>query len=539
MDPHTVRLDHRHSPTQIEFAPTFNVSVTFVDRHLAAGHGDQIMARWTDRTLTYSALYDRVTRMAGALRSLGLMAGDRVLLLVKDEPTFYTAFLGAVRIGAIAVPVNYFLRAQDYAYMLADSQAKVVVAASDTRNEVEPALRDGEIAVTHRIVADGPDDGDWLSLDELLAAAGGNSDAAATTPVSECFWLYSSGSTGAPKAAVHQHKDMVYTSQYFGVDVLGLSQRDVIFSPPKLFFAYGIGNSLSFPLWTGARALLLEARPTAENTLQTISDLRPSVYFGVPTLYAAQLAALEDGHAADLSSLRLCVSGGEPLPPALLDGWRRVTGLEILDGIGSSEVLHLYTCNRPGQTRPGSAGPIVPGYTARIVDDEANDIVDGEVGELVIRGDSCARYYWNKPDRSAQSMRGEWFYTGDKCYRDEEGYYYFCGRGDDMLKVGGIWVAPFEVESALVAYPAVLEAAVIGWPDASGLIKPKAFVVLRDGATADARLAAQIRAFVKDRLAPFKYPRWIEFIEELPKTASGKIQRFRLRDTARGTTGAP
>jgi benzoate-CoA ligase family protein len=343
------------------------------------------------------------------------------------------------------------------------------------------------------------------------------------------FWLYSSGSTGAPKASVHQHKDMVFTSELYGVGIAGIREDDVLFSPPKLFFAYGIGNSLSFPLWTGSTAILLEDRPTAQNTLDLITWGRPTVYFGVPTLFAMQLAALEAGHKADLASMRWCASGGEALPPAVYEGWKKWSGCEVCDAIGSSEALHFYTSNRPGAVRLGSAGPIVPGYEGRIVDHDLNDVPDGEPGQFAIRGASVATYYWNKPEKTAQQMRGGWFLTGDTCWRDADGYYYFCGRDDDMLKVGGMWVSPFEVESALAAHPAVLECAVIGDGDENGLIKPHAFVVLKDRTRADPGFEETLTAFVKGRLAPFKYPRWVTILDELPKTASGKIQRFRLR----------
>jgi benzoate-CoA ligase family protein len=308
----------------------------------------------------------------------------------------------------------------------------------------------------------------------------------------------------------------------------GLQESSVGFSPPKAFFAYGLGNSVSFPLWTGSTVILLEDRPTAENTLAIMNAMKPTHYYGIPTLYAAQLQLLEQGFEADLSSIEFCATGGEALPPALFDRWKALTGHEIIDSIGSSEVLHFYTCNRPGQVKPGTAGPIVPGYEGRIVDRDGNELPDGEAGELAIKGESVARYYWNKPEKTAAAMRGEWFYTGDTCIRDEDGCYIFCGRGGDMLKVGGIWVSPIEIEAALVEHTAVLEAAVIGAPDADQLVKPKAFVVLKDPDAAGSDMERELGEFIRNKLARFKYPRWIEFVDELPKTSSGKIQRFRL-----------
>lgn len=328
---------------------------------------------------------------------------------------------------------------------------------------------------------------------------------------------------------MHQHKDMVYTSQYYAVGTTGLEHSSIGFSPPKAFFAYGLGNSVSFPLWTGSTVILLEDRPTAENTLEIMNAMKPTHYYGVPTLFAAQLQLLEEGYEADLSSIEFCASGGEALPPAIFERWKELTGLEIIDSIGSSEVLHFYTSNRPGHVKPGTVGPIVPGYEGRIVDADGNELPDGEAGELVIKGESAARCYWNKPEKTAAAMRGEWFHTGDTCIRGEDGCYIFCGRDGDMLKVGGIWVSPVEIEAALVEHTAVLEAAVVGAPDDAQLIKPKAFVVLKDAGAADAGMERELGEFIRDRLARFKYPRWIEFMDELPKTSSGKIQRFRLR----------
>ena len=523
-------VDRSVVPARITLANEFNTSVAFVDRHIAEGRGDKVMARWRDRSLTYRGLAEGVERTAAGLRGLGIAPGDRVVLLVKDTEAFYFAFLGAVRIGAVAIPVNTFLRAADYAYMLEDSGAKAVFASAGTFGEIEPALASAKHSIAHRIACEGAREG-WTTIEMLMeSGASGDGRPYPTTPNSPCFWLYSSGSTGNPKASVHEHKDMLYTAEHFAAGTLGLKEDDVIFSAAKLFFAYGLGNALSFPLYVGATQVLLEDRPTAENTLDMISRFQPSLYFGVPTLYAAQVAALDRGHQASFAGLRIAASGGEPLPPAVLEGWQRHAGVPILDGIGSSEVLHIYCSNRLGDVVPGSCGRLVPGYELRVVGPDGKDMGVGEAGELWIRGDSVTKVYWNKPEKTESAMRqGGWFRSGDTVYRDENGNYFFCGRDDDMLKVGGIWVAPFEVESALAAHPAVLEAAVVGQPDDAGLVKPKAVVVLRDKAAGGPTLEAELREFVKARLAPFKYPRWIAFVDELPKTASGKIQRFRLR----------
>jgi benzoate-CoA ligase family protein len=413
--------------------------------------------------------------------------------------------------------------------MLKDSGAKVVFACKDVLPEIEPALSARGIDVPHRICGDGSPPG-WQNLDALIAKESDRCEPAETTADTDCFWLYSSGSTGSPKASVHQHKDMIYTSQLYGIGIAGIKPGDVMFSPAKLFFAYGLGNSLSFPLWIGATITLIEERPTAENTLDTITQFKPSHNFGIPTLYAGQMAAIDRGHPADLSSLRFCATGGEIMPVPLLEKWKRYAKADIYDAIGSSEVLHFYTSNRDGAFRAGSAGQVVPGYEAKVLDEQDRPIAEDEVGQLWIKGESTATYYWNKPEKTAESMRDGWFGTGDMVRRDADGYYYFCGRGNDMLKVGGIWVSPSEMESALVAHPDVLEAAVIGAEDENQLIKPKAFVVLRDAKPAGDDKARELSDFLKTKLAPFKYPRWVRFVPELPKTASGKIQRFRLRD---------
>jgi len=311
-----------------------------------------------------------------------------------------------------------------------------------------------------------------------------------------------------------------------------VTEDDVIFSAPKLFFAYGIGNTFSFPLYTGCSAILLEDRPTAENTLDMIERFEPTLYFGVPTLYAAQVVLMEKGRKVKMPRTRICLSGGEPLPPAIMERWNRLTGVEVFDGIGSSEGLHIYAQNLPGQIKAGSAGRPVSGYRLRVIDGSANPLPDGQPGELVVQGESFAKYYWNKPEKTASSWTKDgWFRSGDTMYCDKDGYFFFCGRGDDMLKVGGMWVAPFEIESALAAHPDVVEAAVVGAPDENELIKPKAYCVLRNREKAGPVMAAELIKFTKQRLAPFKYPRWVEFLDELPKTASGKIQRFKLRSS--------
>jgi benzoate-CoA ligase family protein len=526
---HRVQIDRSVKPARITFPTYFNICGLFVDRHLDEGKGGKVVARGRTWTITFAELHESVCKMANVLKSMGVTPGDRVMLLAKDTPEFYIGFLGAVRIGAVVIPTNTFLRSSDYGYMLADSKSKVILAADSTIDEIELALSKPGVAGEHRISIDSTRNG-WLDLAELLAKAPGECTIADTAPNAPCFWLYSSGSTGSPKASVHEHKDMVYTSEHYAVGTLGVTEKDVIFSAPKLFFAYGIGNTFSFPLYTGCIAILLEYRPTAANTLDMIERFEPTLYFGVPTLYAAQVALMEKCRKIKMPKTRICLSGGEPLPPAVMERWNRLTGVKVFDGIGSSEGLHIYAQNLPGQIKAGSAGLPVSGYRLRVIDGSENELPNGQPGELVVQGDSFAKYYWNKPEKTASSWTKDgWFRSGDTMYRDEDGYFFFCGRGDDMLKVGGMWVAPFEIESALAAHPDVIEAAVIGAADDNQLIKPKAFCVLRNPEKASPDLAQELVQFTKQRLAPFKYPRWIEFLDELPKTASGKIQRFKLR----------
>ena len=344
----------------------------------------------------------------------------------------------------------------------------------------------------------------------------------------DCFWLYSSGSTGRPKGTIHRHRDLVVTSRHYGVETLGVQEGDVCYSAAKLFFAYGLGNAMSFPLWVGGTAVLSDARPTPPVTFDTIARFRPTLFFGVPTLYAAQLQAMEASEP-DLSSIRLFVSAGEALPAEILRRWREATGKPILDGIGSTEALHIFISNRPDDVKPGSSGRPVPGYRARILDETGREAPPGESGQLMIAGDSTARCYWNNPERTSSTMVGDWLNTGDTYHRDADGYFFYRGRSDDMLKVGGIWCSPFEIEATLIEHPQVLEAAVVGRPDADELIKPAAFVVLKNPADAGERLTEELMQRCKSGLAPYKYPRWISFVPDLPKTATGKIQRFKLR----------
>jgi benzoate-CoA ligase len=447
-------------------------------------------------------------------------------MICLDAPEFLGTFWGAIKIGAVPVPVNTLLRTADYVHFLDDSRARVAVVSAPLLGEAAPAL-DQAAHLDHVLVAGPP--GPFLSWEDHVTRASQSLEAADTSRDDPAFWLYSSGSTGAPKGAVHRQRDMVVCAEGYAKQVLGIRPTDRVFSAAKLFFAYGLGNAGYFPLSVGAQSVLLPARPTPEAVFEVITLRRPTLFFAVPTLYTGMLAVADAERRFDLSSLRLCVSAGEALPAEMYARWLARFGVEIIDGMGTTELLHMCLSNRPGAARPGSSGLPVPGYEAAIVDDVGMPVPQGEIGSLRVKGDSIMASYWNQPEKTAQALRGDWLITGDKYYQDEDGYYWYCGRSDDMLKVGGIWVSPVEVEATLIAHPAVLESAVVGQEAEDGLVKAKAYVVLKEPARASAELAAELQSFVRAKIAPYKAPRWVEFVDGLPKTATGKIQRFRLR----------
>jgi benzoate-CoA ligase family protein len=528
MENHTVEVDRSENLTGLSFAPVFNVAVPFVDRHMGEGRADKVAIRTNlGLTVTYRDLARNVNRCGNALLALGIGSGERVIMIVKDCPEFFYVFWGAIKAGIVPVPVNTLLRAKDYAYIIADSGCAAVVFSPEFSEEVSGALGQISVSPAHCLCVEGSSQ----SLQALIATASPELEPHPAAAEDDCFWLYSSGSTGNPKGAVHRHRDMVVCSQFYGVDTLGVREDDICFSAAKLFFAYGLGNGMTFPLWVGASTVLYDARPTPQSTFEMIERFRPTLYFGVPTLYSAQLQALET-ERPDFSSLRLCVSAGEALPSDIFNRWREKTGLIILDGIGSTEALHIFISNRIDDLKPGSSGRAVPGYDLRIVDEKGREVPPGESGCLWIRGDSTARCYWNNPEKSAQTMVDGWLNTGDTYLQDDEGYFHYCGRNDDMLKVGGIWCSPFEIEAKLIEHPKVLEVAVVGRADEANLIKPEAFIVPKSPADAGDALAAELLNFCKSGLAPYKYPRWFNFVPELPKTATGKIQRYKLRSQA-------
>jgi benzoate-CoA ligase len=495
---------------------------------VAEGRGASPAFHCEGRVLTYADVLDLTNRTGNALRELGVEAEQRVFMLCLDAPEFLGTFWGAIKMGAIPIPVNTLLRADDYLYLLRDSRARVAVISAPLMAEVGPVLSQAP-HLRHVLVAGGPS-GPHLSYEDRVARASATLDAAVTSRDEPAVWLYSSGSTGRPKGAVHLHRDMVVCAETYAKQVLGIHAGDKVYSAAKLFFAYGLGNAGYFPMSVGAQSVLSPHRPTPEGVFEILTRQRPTIFFGIPTLYAAMLAVKDADRRFDLSSLRLCVSAGEALPEELYRRWQERFGVEILDGIGTTEILHIFLSNRPGATRPGATGQAVPGYEAIVVDDEGRPVPTGEIGNLRVKGDSIMAYYWNRPEKTRESLFGEWIQTGDKYSQDADGYFWYAGRADDMLKVGGIWVSPVEVEATLIRHPAVLEAAVVGKEDSDRLVKPRAFVVLKEPGSPSAALADELKAFVKDKIAPYKYPRWIDFVPELPKTATGKIQRFKLRD---------
>jgi benzoate-CoA ligase len=480
-------------------------------------------------SLAYGDLADRVRLMASVLLDAGVRREERVLLLMHDCNDWPVAFLGAMYAGIVPVAVNTLLTADDYDYMLQHSRARVALVSNALLPTLREAMNKGQHEVAKVIVSrpDGELEATEQELETCLQTATAMSQAAATSPHDPGFWLYSSGSTGKPKGTVHTHANPYWTTELYGKGVAGINQQDICFSAAKLFFAYGLGNALSFPLSVGATTVLIAGRPTPDLIFNKLIEHQPTIFFGAPTGYAAMLAAADLPQPGQLA-LRLAVSAGEALPADLAQRFTQHFGVDVIDGIGSTEMLHIFLSNQPGKVRYGSTGWPVPGYDIELRGDDGQPIEDGEIGDLYTRGPSAALMYWNNRAKSIDTFQGEWTKSGDKYVRNEDGSYTCSGRSDDMLKVSGMYVSPFEVEATLSEHPAVLESAVIGKTDEDGLVKSKAFVVLADGrqATDD-----ELKAYVKERLAPYKYPRFIEFVDELPKTATGKIQRFRLRES--------
>ena len=525
-----VRLAQPHVPAKMDLPDSYNLVDHFVDRHLREGRGGKTAIVCGDQRLTYADVAAQVNRVGNGLRKLGLQEEQRVLLALPDTPEFAAAYFGTMKIGAVAVPTSTALRASDYAYFFEESRAKIAIVHSTLLAEAGPAVS-GQRYLKHVIVCGEPVEG-YLPWEQFLEDPSSELEMAPTSKDDVAFWLWTSGSTGRPKAAVHQHHDWFYCCECYARGVLDIRPDDVTFSTSKLFHAYGLGNGLMFPFHVGATTVLYPGKPQPKTILEVAQANRPTLFFSVPTLYASMLQEAQRT-AYDLASVRLAASAAEPLPAEIFRRWKERFQVEILDGIGSTEVLHIYLSARAGQVRAGSTGQAVPGYELALVDHAGQPVPPGAIGDLLVAGPSTAQGYWNRRALTEDRMRGRWFSTGDKYRVDEDGYYWYAGRSDDMFRVSGQWVSPIEVESALIEHSCVLEAAVIAFEDERGLHTPKAFVVLREGYAGSADLAKELQDFVKQRITPYKYPRRIEFLAELPKTAAGKVLRYKLREMSR------
>ena len=524
----------------------FNAAAYFIDRHLQEERSDKVAIECEGLCVTYRQLYEEVNRVGNGLRKLGVRIEERVFLLLLDAPEFATSFFGAIKIGAVPVPVNTLLKPADYQYILNNSRARVAIVSDSLYSQLEAIPKSQLHYLQHvMVIQSNPPEGDHdaprfdsdhnhapgtLSFNQFIAQNSPELDPEPTSKDDAAFWLYSSGSTGFPKACVHLQHDMAVCADRYAKAILNMTGQDRCFSVAKLFFAYGLGNALYFPLAVGATSILWPGPPKPQHVFELIECHRPTLFFSVPSNYAALLAHhREDGREFDLSSVRYGVSAGEALPAAIFHRFKERFGVEILDAIGSTEVLHMFIANRPGAVRPGSSGQIIPGYETKILDENGEPVKAGVIGNLLVKADSTCALYWNQHEKTKDTLEGHWVRTGDKYRQDEDGYFWYAGRSDDMLKVSGVWVSPVEIESVLVEHPAVQEAAVVGRKDRDELIKPAACVVLRDGETGTPELAQTLEEFVMSRLPIFKRPRWIEFFPELPKTATGKLQRFKLR----------
>ena len=519
------------SAASLGIPDTFNAATYFVDRNVGDGLGAKVAIECGSERITYGQVLECVNRFGSALRRcLEVRAEERVLLLLIDGPAFAYSFFGAMKIGAVPIPINTLWKAADYRYVLSDSRARVLIV-SDVLLPRILEIPKSELPYLQNIVVVGDAPAGTQSFADLLGAGRTELAAEPTKRDDVAFWLYSSGSTGSPKGCVHLHHDMVVCTELYAKPTLAISNADRFFSVAKLFFAYGLGNGLYFPFAVGATTILWPGPPTAANVFSVIESYRPTLVFSVPTNYAMLLAHAHEGEDDfDLSPVRYAISAGEALPPSIFERFRQRFGVDILDGIGSTEILHIFISNRPGAIRPGSSGLLVPGYEATLVDEHRRSVAQGEIGNLLVKGDSICSCYWNQHDKTRDTIEGHWIRTGDKYSQDADGFFWYAGRSDDMLKVGGVWVSPVEVEAALIEHPAVQECAVVAHEDQDTLIKPFAYVVVKQGATGNADLARELQQFVKSKLAEYKRPRGIQFLPELPKTATGKIQRFKLRE---------
>ena len=509
----------------IETPEWYNASV-LVDRNLEAGREDKTAIYCGEEQITYGELARRINRFGHALKDLGIVQEDRVLLVLNDTPSFPVAFFGAMRIGAVPIPANTLLREDEYRFFVENSRARAIVTDAMHYEKVSGGL--GEYEQPLEIIVTNGEAGGCKTLEVLMESGENELSPANTHRDDPAFWLYSSGSTGRPKGAVHLHHDIIYTCETYARHVLEVSDDDIHFSASKLFHAYGLGNGVTFPYWAGASTVLFPGRPTPEAILGTAQRFRPTLFFSVPTLYNAMLNH-EGAADYDLSSIRYCVSAAEALPASIWRRWKEMFGSVILDGIGSTEMLHIFISNTPDAAKPGSSGVPVPGYEAKILDEDEQPVGVNEAGNLYVRGDSAAAYYWRNHEKTKATMRGEWMFAGDWYRKDEDGFFWYEGRADDMIKVSGLWVSPVEIESTLGEHDAVVECAAVG-VSVDELTRVRAHIVLRDGHEPSDELVTELQNWCKDRLKRYQYPHLVEFVDELPKTVTGKIQRFKLRE---------
>lgn len=506
-----------------------NAAIYFVDRHKASGAASKVAFSEGiegGRTLTYQELADKSDLLADLYERYGVTREDRAAMILLDVVEFPIIFWGSLKAGVVPIPINTLLSSELYATILRDSRSKILFISRELLSIVEPVLK--EAPDIRAVFVVGGDPAGHLPFQEKLEECSPN--AALDVSADECaFWLYSSGSTGQPKGVRHVHGSLKATAETYGAKVLGIKQDDVIYSVAKLFFAYGLGNGMTFPMSVGATTVLFPGRPTPDTVFDVLKRTEPSIFCGVPTLYAALVAAMGSDKPEGIANLRRCISAGEALPAEIGKKWKSVTGVDILDGVGSTELLHIFLSNSPGDVEYGTSGTAVPGYELRLVDEDGSEVDEGGIGEMLVNGPSAAEGYWNQREKSRSTFEGHWTRTGDKYEKIKGGKYVYCGRTDDMFKVSGIWVSPFEIEQALITHPDVLEAAVVSAQDENNLDKPKAFVVLQDNVKAEG-LEEALKEHVKQAVGKWKYPRWVEVVEDLPKTATGKIQRFKLRD---------
>ena len=509
-----------------EIPRAYNFAADILARNLAAGRANKPVFIDAGGSWTYGQLADRVDRFGAHLRRLGIRREERIMIALLDSIDWPTTFLGALKAGVIAVPVNTLLTEDDYKFMLTDSRARLLVV-SEALYPKFAGLIDACPDLDHVIVS-GDNPQGHEKFDDVIKSAPAECFTAPTTRDDMAFWLYTSGSTGKPKGAVHAHANLRLTDELYAGPILGLQESDLCYSVAKLFFAYGLGNALTFPMSAGATTVLMTDRPTPDSVAALLRQHPVTVFYAVPTFYAAFLASPNAPQRSEVK-FRRCVSAGEALPSEIGQRWKERYGVDVLDGLGSTEMLHIYLSNRPGEVKYGTTGKPVPGYDIKLVGDDGQEVEQGGMGELFVRGPSSAIMYWNNREQSRTTFLGEWTRSGDKYIENEAGYFVYCGRRDDMLRVSGQYVSPFEVEGALQSHADVLECAVVAWRDGDNLVKPKAFVVLKNQDKACEELARGLQDHVRTKLAPFKYPRWIEFRRDLPKTATGKIQRFKLR----------